>query len=236
MCADRTRHGEQRAAEAEQIELLAEEFHEVDRLQRRHDGLRQRLREYDDECDELQRELAAKRRALRHVRFGLLGLWLALSGSRAEHLRADRSALERAERRHEGKSQLVASLEAELAASTALLETHRPVAELRTQLDAKLEQQRAELEQDAPELAARLAALEEELPMARADLAAAERALFKVREISNLLESARAELAASSRRGVIDALFLDGILGYLVTRSNTVSWTRRRRSFAWRAP
>jgi chromosome segregation ATPase len=204
------------APEAERIEQLAEELCEIERAQRRLEGLDERLQAYSEERDALEAELASARRELRRIRRGLLGLWLALRGTRAQRQQSLQVALERMERRHEVRSRLIASLEAERAQAQARVRAHRPAAELRTALDAALQNRRAHLEREAPELLASLRVLEEELSRARSEHRSAVRELAHVRDISRLLESARFYLEKAIKRANFEALVLDF---FLVTRS-----------------
>ena len=143
---------------------------------------------------------------------GPLGLWLGLLGKRAERLREARATLDRLERRHRARDELIAALERDLVEATSRVAEHPAAASLRTRFEAEVQAQRADLERAAPDLALRLSSLEERLPRARANLAAAERALGNVQEIARRLESARKDLERAINRSVVESLLLDHIL------------------------
>ena len=202
----------ERAERAQLIEQLAGALHEAERLQRRVDGISERLHAYSRERTVLQQVLAKERRALLRVRMGPLGLWLGLLGKRAERLREARATLDRLERRHRARDELIAALERDLVEATSRVAGHPAAASLRTRFEAEVRAQRADLERAAPDLALRLSSLEERLPRARANLAAAERALGNVQEIARRLESARKDLERAINRSVVESLLLDHIL------------------------
>ena len=204
-------------SEAERLEQLAKELHEAERLQRRHDGLRERLEGCGRESDELALELEDARREARRVRRGLLGLWLWVGGTRADRLEQAEARLARLQRRQQNADELApGSLGSALTESQSRAAACKPVAELRMALEAGMARQRTELETEAPELAATVAALEAELPQARAGRAAAERALADLDKIEVLLEEADDQLSGSLRRGMFEAFVVDT---FLSTRS-----------------